>query len=65
MADEKRPRKKTSGTLVTPTLFRMSPGIRDQLLLLIDDVERITVEVFEAVQAGNQVKLKKPAIIFD
>jgi len=34
----------------------MSPGIRDQLLLLVDEVEQITIEVFEAVQQGNQAE---------
>ena len=38
------------------TLFRMSPGIRDQLLLLVDEVETITDEVFDAVQNGNQAE---------
>jgi hypothetical protein len=34
----------------------MSPGIRDQLLLLVDEVEQITIEVFDAVQAGTQAE---------
>ena len=34
----------------------MSPGIRDQLLLLVDEVEQITIEVFDAVQQGNQAE---------
>ena len=29
----------------------MSPGIADQLLLLIDEIEELTVEIFNAVQA--------------
>ena len=29
---------------------RMTPGIADQLLLLIDEIEELTLEIFNAVQ---------------
>ena len=34
----------------------MGHGIRDQLLQLVDEVEKLTTEVFEAVQEGNQAE---------
>lgn len=34
----------------TPRYHRMSPGIADQLLLLIDEVEELTMEIFMSVQ---------------
>ena len=49
---------------------RMGHGIRDQLLQLVDEVEKLTTEVFEAVQEGNQAEnllellMKKVVYIF-